>query len=106
MPTPVTREFLLTLKVKKDEEKRIKGVNERVNHIYHKILDAAELYSGTSYKFPLTHQERHGEFTFSDSFYKDNMREILICLQILFPDCIVTHLNKDLIFECIMVNWS
>lgn len=106
MPTPVSRKFLRGLKAKKDHEKRIKGVNERVNHIYNKTLDAAELYSETSYKFPLTYQERHGGFSICDFFYGENIRDILVCLQIVFPDCSITHVHKDSALEGILIDWS
>lgn len=108
MPTPVTREFLLTLKAKKDEEKRMKGVYDRVNHIYSKTLDSAGLCSDTFYKFRLTHQERHGDFTFSDTFYREtnNMADILVGVQRLFPDCFVTRVNTDSAFECIIIDWT
>jgi hypothetical protein len=106
MPTPVSRKFLRELKAKKDEEKRIKGVNERVNYIYNKTIEAAELYSDTSYKFPLTYQERHGGFSISDFFYGENMRDILVCLQIVFPDCSITRVHEGSAFEGILIDWS
>lgn len=108
MPTPVSREFLRSLKAKKDDEKRIKGVNERVNHIYNKTLEMAELYKDTFYRYPLAHQERHGEFSFPDTFYREgtNMKDILICLQFVFPDCKITHVHHDTSFEGILIDWS
>lgn len=106
MPTPVSRSFIRTLKAKKDEENRMKGVNDRVNHVYHRTIEGAELYSDKSYKYRLTHQEMHGAFTFSDTFYKDNMADILVGIQRLFPDCSVRHVNAGSAYEAIVIDWS
>jgi hypothetical protein len=106
MPTPVSRKFLRDLKAKKDEEKRIKGVQERVNYIYNMTLESAELHSHTFYRFPLTHQERHGEYTFYDSFYSENMVDILVGVQTVFPDCKVTRVHGDTAYESILIDWS
>jgi hypothetical protein len=107
MPTPVSREFLRTFKSKRDEEKRIKGVNERAKHIYDKTLEAAELYTATFYRYPLT-ERYHGEYSFSDPFYKENtnMIDILLCVQTLFPDCKVTRVHGDTRYESIVIDWS
>lgn len=108
MPTPVCRDFLRGLKAKKEDEKRIKGVNERVNHIYYKVIESAELYSYTSYKYPLTQQELSGLFSVSDTFYREkmNMKDILICLQLLFTDCIVMHVHQGTAIEGILIDWT
>ena len=107
MPTPVSREFLRNLKANKDEEKRIKGVNQRAKHIYNKTLEAAELYTTTFYRYRLT-DYHHGEYSFSDSFYREdtNMIDILLCVQTLFPECKVTRVQGDTAFESIIIDWS
>jgi len=106
MPTPVSRSFMQTLKAKMDEEKRMKGVNDRVSHVYHRTIEVAELYSDKSYKYRLTHEQGYGPFTSSDTFYKDNMADILVGIQRLFPDCSVTHVNAGSAFEAIVIDWS
>lgn len=110
MPIPVSREFMRGLKAKKEDEKRIKGVNQRVEHIYNMTLDAAVIFSNTFYSYPIiqVQEGRQGKLISSDSFYREgtNMKDILVCLQILFPDCLVTHVNQGSENEGILIDWS
>jgi hypothetical protein len=34
------------------------------------------------------------------------MRDILVCLQIVFPDCSITRVHKDSAFDGILIDWS
>ena len=106
MPGPISREFLRNLKATKQEEKRLRDVNDRVGEIYRRTIQAAELYADTSYRFPLTQRDARGEFSISDTFYRGNMKDILAGVKATFPDCMVQHINEGHSFEGILIDWS
>jgi len=146
MPTPVSREFLRGLKIKKDDEKRIEKLNTVVKNIYQGAIEVAESCKDTQYAFEIDPQRTRGRYSQASNvlhnmgfhrihsmeyqFYKDNMEDILYSLQILFTDCnvklanmcrgrdgriydistsdsnILSLINQDLAFECILIDWS
>ena len=138
MPTPVSREFLRGLKIKRDDEKRIQKMNTIVKDIYEGAIKVAELCTETRYAheidpqrtrgmFPLGYNDIHG---LEYQFYKDNMEDILYSLQAVFLDCnvkvanmcngrdgklydistidenILSLINQDHAFECIVIDWT
>ena len=138
MPTPVSREFLRDLKIKRDDEKRIQKMNDIVKSIYNNAITVAESCTETRYSHEIDPQRTRGISTVAYNnihsseykFYKDNMEDILYSLQILFQDCIVkvanmcngrdgkiydsstldanilSFINKDHAFECIVIDWT
>jgi len=138
MPTPVSREFLRGLKIKRDDEKRIEKMNAIVREIYEGAIKVAELCIDTKYIHDIDPQRTRGQLPvgYHDihgleyQFYKDNIEDIMYSLEVLFTDCsikvanmcrgrdgkiydssttnanILSLINKDRTFECIVIDWS
>ena len=79
---PITRDEMRGLKAKKDEENRLREINNAVKEIYHNAIQNAEQTSDSSYKFPIRYPS-----------YEKNITDILSGLQILFPECLVEYKN-------------
>jgi hypothetical protein len=79
---PITRDEMRGLKVKKDEENRLREINNIVNIIYSKTIQTAEQTSESSFKYPIQHPS-----------YEKNITDILSALQVLFPECLVEYKN-------------
>jgi hypothetical protein len=110
-PTPMSRAMMQTLKAERDEEIRQAQIKRIVNDLYKKAVDHASSGQGTSYNYPIpighfpSTQEKSLPMKFSksiitcpapykrssDSFYLENMSDILTSLQCLFPECSLSH---------------
>jgi len=87
MSIPMSRDQMRGLKAKKDRVKYLQTMKNHVTHIYRAAIDAAESFGHTSYSFCIDPDYSNVDY----GFYRDNMEEILSGLQVLFPDCYVTH---------------
>lgn len=118
---PVTRDYMQNLMPKQDDLIRIIKVNYIVSQIYSQAIKKAT--TGTSFRFPEINKSNEDEY-----FIYENIEEILIAVQVLFPDCSVTKkflgLDKDgnvyditnkavlrcisivKSMECINIDWS
>jgi len=85
---PIGRECMRKLYSSEQEEVRIKKVKEIVSEIYDDVIGAAKICNHTSYNFkiPLPGQNKR-----LNQIYMENMRDILINLEYLFPGCSVVH---------------
>ena len=81
----ITRDEMRGLKAKKDEENRLREINNIVNEIYRKTIETAERTSDLSLKYPIQHPT-----------YEKNITDILSALQVLFPECLVEYKNQCL----------
>lgn len=102
MSIPMSRDEMRGMKAKKDEELRIKKLNQTIQMIYRNTISVAETSTNTTYSLDIDpqkirqrilpmnypHQQNHPPNS-EYQFYKDNMTEILSGLQDLFPGCIV-----------------
>lgn len=79
---PITRDEMRGLKAKKDEENRLREINDAVKEIYHNAIRNAEQTLELSFKFPIRHPS-----------YEKNITDILSGLQVLFPECLVEYKN-------------
>jgi len=70
---------LRELKVKKDEENRLKAIKQAVTEIYRNAISHAQTKSEPSYTF------------YTNEFQSNNIQEILSGLIGLFPDCTVEY---------------
>ena len=80
---PITRDEMRGLKAKKDEENRLREINDTVNNIYTRTIQAAQYTSELSFKYHIrgpTHEKY--------------ITDILSALQVLFPDCLVEYKNQ------------
>ena len=80
--TPITRDEMRGLKEKKDEENRLREINDTVNNIYTRTIHTAQYTSDLSFKYPIQHPA-----------YEKNITDILSALQLLFPECLVEYKN-------------
>lgn len=97
-------EDLLQLKVKKDEEERIKRITEFITNIHKCVIKNAETSSETKYAqiIPRLHQQFNPSYDMNtyynqpiDEFYITNKIEIICNLQYLFPRCEIKHIILD-----------
>lgn len=103
--TPISREVLLTLKAKKDEEIRQEKVNGVLEHIYGMVIKQAETSVEPLYKYrvPLMGHCR---------FHIENMTEIIRRLAHLFVNCKVyistepTFPNGMYVEDFIVIDWT
>jgi hypothetical protein len=79
---PITRDEMRGLKAKKDEENRLREINDAVKGIYHSAIRNAEQTSESSFQYPIQHPS-----------YEKNITDILSGLQVLFPECLVEYKN-------------
>lgn len=106
--TPMPRSMMQTLKAHTDEEFRMSRVNEVVNTIYTYTINSAKTTNDTSYNHVIPFASAHQTPNIpclsrpgigfpapykrsSDPFYIENMSDILGNLQLLFPECSVSH---------------
>ena len=78
--TPLSREYLRSLKTKQDEERKEKKIVDFVQRIYESSLNFAKINSDTIFKYNIANQN-----------VIDCMDEILRRLRILFPDSRVEY---------------
>ena len=78
--TPLSREYLRSLKTKQDEERKEKKIVDFVQRIYESSLNFAKINSDTIFKYNIANQN-----------VIDCMDEILRRLRILFPDSLVEY---------------
>jgi hypothetical protein len=81
----ITRDEMRGLKAKKDEENRLREINEAVKDIYDKTIQNAEQSSDLSFKYQIRFPT-----------YEKNITDILSALQVLFPECLVEYKNQCL----------
>jgi hypothetical protein len=92
MTQPMSRETMRELKASTEESTRIQQVKQIVSAIYRMATDAAKSKADTSYNHPLPYaRNKMTGYVSADSFYIQNMPDILADLQVLFPGCDVTH---------------
>ena len=97
--TPMSREAMRGLKAKVEEENRLKRLRTIIDHIYRTVFSAAMTKIDTSFNFTVPFDMSPQPKTKgvaqqgrpSDPFYIENMADILSGLQLLFPDCTVSH---------------
>ena len=87
LPIPTFRESLQGLKSIKDEESRIKRINDIVFVIYYQVISQAEIKPDTKFQYPIPHNGRG----LKDEFFEKNIPEIIKGLQNLFPDSTIEH---------------
>lgn len=96
-PTPVSSEYMRSLKAKNDEMKRLAEIEKWIKNIYNQALNAATTSGDTSYRFELP-DDQHAfirnvvalkkDMTIPhQDFFRTNVQDILRGLQCLFPDC-------------------
>lgn len=121
---PMSRYTMLNLKTIRDEEIRKNHIEVHIKHIYNKTVQYAELQNGTfyHYKIPSQYDKITGLYT-PDSFYIQNINDIILRLQDLFPECkveyvtymsqnmklvknIIPNNNKRLRESYIIIDWS
>lgn len=85
---PIGRELMKKLYTTTQEEVRIKKVKEIVSEIYDEAVRAAKICNLTTFNFkiPLPGQDKKLNQT-----YMENMRDILINLEYLFPGSSISH---------------
>lgn len=83
LPTPISRDALRGLKVKVEEESRLRQVRVIIDNIYAQAINVAKTKSDTAFNVPIPPS--------TDSFHLKNISDILSGLQTLFPDCTVSH---------------
>jgi len=81
----ISRDEMRGLKAKKDEENRLREINEAVKDIYDKTIQNAEQSSDLSFKYQIRFPT-----------YEKNIIDILSALQVLFPECLVEYKNQCL----------
>ena len=81
--TPITRDEMRSLKAKKDEESRLREINDTVNNIYNRTIQTAQYTSELSYKYPI-----------QNPAHEKYVTDILSALQLLFPECLVEYKNQ------------
>ena len=77
------RHAMQILKAQKDEENRIRDVNQIVQSIYKNAVYTATTTTSTKYQHPLQSQQ--------GLINNTNIGDIISCVQALFPDCTVLH---------------
>ena len=80
---PITRDEMRGFKAKKDEENRLREINDTVNNIYTRTIHTAQYTSELSFKYPIRYP-----------VHENNITDILSALQLLFPDCLVEYKNQ------------
>jgi hypothetical protein len=92
MNTPMSRSMMKGLKAKKDEEDRCDRIKEIVDTIYTHAISIASVTTNTSFNFliPCRLNSSQTEYK-TDTFYLENMSDILKELRKLFTDCDVSH---------------
>ena len=107
-PTPMPRSMMQTLKSRTDQENRMSHINKLVNTIYTYAINSAKGTNDTSYNHVIPFASAHQTPNIpclsrpgigfpapykksSDPFYIENMSDILANLQLLFPECSVSH---------------
>ena len=83
--TPITRDEMRGLKAKKDEENRLREINNLVREIYNNTIQTAQQTSESSFKYPIRYPNQ-----------ENNITDILSALQVLFPECLVEYKNQCL----------
>ena len=78
----ITRDEMRGLKAKKDEENRLREINEVVKEIYNNTIRSAEQTSDLLFKYPIRYP-----------IHEKNITDILSALQVLFPECLVEYKN-------------
>lgn len=82
-PVPINRAELAELRAKIVQEQRIASINNIIRSIYNYVINAAKSTSDTKYNYIIQQYEA--------SFMKENMKDIMVLLQQLFPDCQISH---------------
>jgi hypothetical protein len=77
---PVSRMYLRGLKARADEENRVKYVEHYVTSVYSQVKRTATITTQTRFQYQV---EEHNN---GQTSVRDNMPDILIRLQTLFPD--------------------
>jgi len=85
----MTRDKLLSLKAKKDEEVRQNRIEQIVKTIYANAVRVAEETARSSYEHQVPLSNVYSTSRDPCPFHMDNMNEILTRLQKLFPDAVV-----------------
>jgi hypothetical protein len=88
-------EDLLQLKIRKDEEERIKKITEFITNIHKYVIKKAETSSETKYEQLIPRLRNQSV----DEFYIKNKIEIICNLQYLFPGCEIKHVIVDKIVD-------
>jgi len=91
---PLSREYLLGLKIQNDEKNRIFFIDQQVQQIYFKVKQIAETTTNTSFKqevpnINLKVYEQHKQQTGTihpHQYFRDNIEDIINKLMDLFPD--------------------
>jgi len=81
----ITRDEMRGLKAKKDEENRLREINEVVKEIYNNTIQTAERTSDLLFKYTIRYP-----------IHEKNITDILSTLQVLFPECLVEYKNQCL----------
>jgi len=81
----ITRDEMRGLKAKKDEENRLREINEVVKEIYNNTIQTAERTSDLLFKYTIRYPT-----------HEKNITDILSALQVLFPECLVEYKNQCL----------
>ena len=90
---PLSREYLLGLKIQNDEKNRIFFIDQQVQQIYFKVKQIAETTTNTSFKQEVPNinpreKEEHKQrgTIHPHQYFRDNMGDILNKLKEIFPD--------------------
>jgi len=90
---PLSREYLLGLKIQNDEKNRLFFINQQVQQIYLKVKQIAETTTNTSFKQevpninPRAYEQHKQRGTIHPhQYFRDNMGDILNKLKEIFPD--------------------
>ena len=83
----MSRDAMRELKATTEEAARIQQVKHIVQQVYQAAVQTAKSKTDTSYNHALP--PAHDNM--SNSFYRKNMPDILVGLQVLFPGCDVSH---------------
>ena len=81
--TPITRDEMRGLKAKKDEENRLREINNLVREIYNNTIQTAQQTSESSFKYAIRYP-----------VHENNITDILSALQVLFPECLIEYKNQ------------
>jgi len=90
IPQPIYRESLQKLNIETIEYNRLVKINSIVSEIYKQVIYVAKNTQNKIYEFPIPRENDRSLLI--NNFYKENISDIILSLQKIFPDSIVAHL--------------
>ena len=95
--TKYSKEDLLQLKAKKDEENRISRITEIIKMIYSNVIQTADKNLVTKYEHWIG--QWNNNLIITNEFFIENKIEIICNLQHLFPGCDIKYITLEKILD-------